>query len=120
VSFLTVRSLAYMVVALGALSGLGAGSADGHSSNQISAFPPARRAPVTPTKALKKHHYPDRQYSTQIQHVIVVIEENRSFNNLFANFPGTMNTTTYGLTPIAMSENKDDPPHGYESAYVPE
>jgi phospholipase C len=32
--------------------------------------------------------------STKIQHVIVMIQENRTFNNLFATFPGTTGTTT--------------------------
>ncbi|MGC1380094.1 MAG: alkaline phosphatase family protein, partial [Candidatus Baltobacteraceae bacterium] len=32
--------------------------------------------------------------SSPIQHVIVVVQENRTFNNLFATFPGTTGTTT--------------------------
>lgn len=32
--------------------------------------------------------------STPIQHVVLMIQENRSFNDLFATFPGVMGTTT--------------------------
>jgi phospholipase C len=32
--------------------------------------------------------------TTKIQHIIVMIQENRTFNNLFATFPGTTGTTT--------------------------
>ena len=32
--------------------------------------------------------------STPIQHIVVIVQENRSFNNLFATFPGVTGTTT--------------------------
>src|SRR5579862_4020472 len=32
--------------------------------------------------------------STPIQHIVLMIQENRSFNNLFATFPGATGTTT--------------------------
>ena len=32
--------------------------------------------------------------STKIKHVIIVIQENRSFDNFFATFPGADGTTT--------------------------
>jgi phospholipase C len=49
--------------------------------------------------------------TTKIQHVIVMVQENRTFNNLFATFPGTTGTTTgYYLkngkkTAITLKEN---------------
>ncbi len=52
--------------------------------------------------------------STPIRHVVLMIQENRTFNNLFATFPGAVGATTgYGLvkktgkyvrTPIALTE----------------
>ena len=42
---------------------------------------------------LKRVHHPGS--SGKIQHVVIVIQENRSFNNLFYGFPGAT-TTTYG------------------------
>jgi phospholipase C len=32
--------------------------------------------------------------STPISHVVLIVQENRTFNNLFATFPGTVGTTT--------------------------
>ncbi len=44
-----------------------------------------------------------------IQHVIVVIQENRTFNNLFATFPGTTGTTT-GMERIGQGKNEKTQP----------
>ncbi len=38
------------------------------------------------------HHYPS---GSKIQHVVIIVQENRSFNNLFYGFPGAK-TATYG------------------------
>ena len=55
------------------------------------------------------HH--GRTGSQQIQHVVIIMQENRSFNNLFMNFPGAT-TATYGydhknrkiaLRPVSLS-----------------
>ncbi|HEY3674779.1 MAG TPA: alkaline phosphatase family protein [Candidatus Tumulicola sp.] len=51
--------------------------------------------------------------SGKIQHVIIMVQENRTFNNLFATFPGTTGATTgYYLkgpnhvkTPVALTES---------------
>src|SRR5271165_846776 len=32
--------------------------------------------------------------SSPIQHVVIIVQENRTFNNLFATFPGAVGTTT--------------------------
>jgi phospholipase C len=42
--------------------------------------------------------------TTPIQHVVVVVQENRTFNNLFATFKGTTGTTT-GLERIGKGKN---------------
>ncbi len=48
-------------------------------------------APLPPPAA-RVHHRGSP--STPIQHVIIVIQENRSFDNLFATFPNANGTTT--------------------------
>jgi phospholipase C len=52
--------------------------------------------------------------STPIQHVIIVMQENRSFNNLFYGFPGAKTAsngmghgTTYTLQPLPLEEKRD-------------
>ena len=42
--------------------------------------------------------------TTPIQHIVVVVQENRTFNNLFATFKGTTGTTT-GLERIGKGKN---------------
>jgi phospholipase C len=52
------------------------------------ALPPAllRQAALSPAR-------PDAGSESKIKHVVIVIQENRSFNNLFATFPGADGTT---------------------------
>ncbi|HEY5425585.1 MAG TPA: alkaline phosphatase family protein, partial [Candidatus Tumulicola sp.] len=59
----------------------------------------------------------------KIKHIVVVIQENRSFVNIFAGFPGA-DAPTFGflhdgtkinLTPVTFKA-AGDPPHGYWSA----
>jgi phospholipase C len=52
--------------------------------------------------------------STPIQHVIIIMQENRSFNNLFYGFPGATTAgtgighgTTYTLQPLPLEEKRD-------------
>ena len=62
--------------------------------------------------------------SNYIQHIVVVVQENRSFNELFATFPGADGTTqgemktSSGDVPVALTEvplkQHCNPPHGYE------
>ena len=40
--------------------------------------------------------YHRKSGSTPIQHIVLMIQENRSFNNLFATFPGATGTTMGG------------------------
>ncbi|HEY2476680.1 MAG TPA: alkaline phosphatase family protein [Candidatus Cybelea sp.] len=42
--------------------------------------------------------------STPIKHIVVVIQENRSFDDLFATFPGANGTTTGLAEPMSQSE----------------
>jgi hypothetical protein len=35
-----------------------------------------------------------RSHSSPISHIVLIVQENRTFNNLFATFPGTVGTTT--------------------------
>ncbi len=67
--------------------------------------------------------------SSPIQHVVIVVQENRTFNNLFATFPGAVGTTTgqervgkgkkAKTVPIALTEvsleDKKDLSHVYAS-----
>ncbi len=47
------------------------------------------------------HH---RTSSTPIQHIILIVQENRTFNDLFATFPGTTGTTV-GLKRVGKGKN---------------
>lgn len=75
-----VRELALGAVSValvaGALAGCGGGS---HGAS----------GGVPPLAAMHR-----KSGSSPIQHVVVMVQENRSFNNLFATFPGATGTTT--------------------------
>lgn len=45
----------------------------------------------SPSIGAADHH---KSGSTPIQHIVLMIQENRSFNNIFATFPGATGTTT--------------------------
>ncbi|MBV8066452.1 MAG: hypothetical protein JO113_00640 [Candidatus Eremiobacteraeota bacterium] len=71
-------------------------------------------AAALPLVQHRQHH----QYETKINHVVVIIQENRSFDNLFQGYPGA-NTQSYGynaqnqvitLQPVGL-ETKWDLPH---------
>jgi phospholipase C len=93
--------MGFCVVALGLVACNGAGPGGGN-------------LPVNVTS--EKHLRHRSGSSSPIQHVVLLIQENRSFNDLFATFPGGDGTTTgYALTntscsppiyagPIALSE----------------
>ncbi|MGB8626706.1 MAG: alkaline phosphatase family protein, partial [Candidatus Cybelea sp.] len=49
-------------------------------------------APPAGFAALPAAVYPAT--ATPIEHVVVLIQENRTFNDIFATFPGTAGTTT--------------------------
>ncbi|HEV3091419.1 MAG TPA: alkaline phosphatase family protein [Candidatus Cybelea sp.] len=57
-------------------------------------------APLPPPAA-RVHHRGSP--STPIQHVIIVIQENRSFDNLFATFPNANGTTTGNMEAVPAS-----------------
>jgi phospholipase C len=75
---MTTRPVAFSILAL-ALSG--ALSACGGNAGSL----PGAGGPVP-----RLGH----RSSTPIQHIVVLIQENRTFNNLFAQFPGTTGSTT--------------------------
>jgi phospholipase C len=89
------------VVANLALSGCGGGS-----SSPLSVATPFHN----------DHHRHASSGSTPIQHVVLMIQENRSFNNFFATFPGVMGATTgyelvksgsgYMQQPITLTSSK--------------
>ncbi|HEV3091418.1 MAG TPA: alkaline phosphatase family protein [Candidatus Cybelea sp.] len=54
-------------------------------------------APAVPVVVQPQHVAPKK--AATIQHIIVMVQENRTFNDLFATFPGTDGTTT-GLEKI--------------------
>jgi phospholipase C len=58
--------------------------------------------------------------SSPIQHVIVVIQENRSFDNLFATFPGADGTTTGEAEAVPPSEQSQCPIYQRESVPLAE
>ena len=47
------------------------------------------------TNALVPHAFARGHASSPIQHVVIIMQENRSFDNFFYDFPGA-NGTTYG------------------------
>ena len=75
---MTMRAVCFSILAL--VSG-GALTACGGSSGSL----PAGNGPM----ARLRH-----SSSTPIQHIVVLIQENRTFNNLFATFPGVTGSTT--------------------------
>jgi phospholipase C len=110
---MTVRLAHWAVraaVCIAALSGCGGGGAAGSVTGNLGSF---THATVVPNQPLG---------TTAIQHVVIIIQENRSFDNLFAGFPGA-DTATSGLMhdgtrvtlqPVKLSEQYDID-HGYGS-----
>jgi phospholipase C len=52
------------------------------------------RTPMPPTSAFSNQDARFSSSSTPIRHIIVMVQENRTFNDLFATFPGALGTTT--------------------------
>ena len=74
------RAVSYCIFTLSACLAL---SACGGSSSSL------------PGSASTRNNGPSRRpSSTPIKHIVVLIQENRTFNNLFAQFPGATGTTT--------------------------
>jgi phospholipase C len=94
--------LALLVVAAAGMSACtGGGSANG-------AYAPVP-AKLTPSGS-----------KSPIQHVIVVIQENRSFDNLFATFPGADGTTTGEAEAVPVSEQSQCPIYYKETVNLTE
>lgn len=77
--------------------------------------PPATAPPVTSPKSARD----------VIKHVVVILQENRSFDNLFQGFPGAdtvasgtaSNGSTVRLQPVSMGHGVD-PGHGFTEYYL--
>jgi phospholipase C len=84
----TLSSVAIVALLLSACSG----------SGQLSSVP---NLPQAQTFIHSIHH---RSSSSPIQHIVVIVQENRSFNNLFYGFPGadTAKYGYFGSTKIAL------------------
>jgi phospholipase C len=68
----------------------GAGAAPSTGSSARQALRPRPAATPTPTPS------PSPTPSSKVQHIVIVIQENRSFDNLFQGYPGA-NTQSYGV-----------------------
>ncbi|MFZ1017846.1 MAG: alkaline phosphatase family protein [Candidatus Cybelea sp.] len=51
-------------------------------------------APLPPDSPTTPHHHTHKHTSNYISHIVVLIQENRSFDDFFATFPGADGTTT--------------------------
>jgi phospholipase C len=78
-----VKPRAFALIAAIVVSGCGGATP---ASNQLGLAPAALRAAVA-QRAIGKH----------IQHLVIIVQENRSFDNLFAGWPGA-DTSMSGLT----------------------
>ena len=84
------------------------GCGGGGSTQGLGALPPTQPAP------------PGKQASDVIKHVVVIVQENRSFDNLFQGFPGAdtvssgsaSDGSTIPLRPVSMAYGLD-PNHNY-------
>jgi phospholipase C len=85
-----IRAFLFLMIAAGIVACAGAGTGTG--ANAPSGLPALQSS--MPESGRKK----------PIEHVVIVIQENRSFDNLFATFPGADGTTTGRAAAMAQSE----------------
>jgi phospholipase C len=105
-----LRSSGFLFLAL-----VAAASGCASHSNSASPMPPVG-AGSTHAATHAKH----RRDQTSVQHVVVIIQENRTFDNLFAGFPNA-NTQNYGLNHLGQQvplvqvpiNQGFDPAHGH-------
>jgi len=84
-------------------------------------------------QALPQHAHGAASSASPIQHVVIVVQENRTFNNFFATYPGADGTTTatatadpachiYSTETIDLTEHslitKQDLSHNYQAYYT--
>jgi phospholipase C len=90
---------------------LSACGGNGPISGTAPALPLAYQPPAQSQPAVQRLHPP----SGKIEHVVIIIQENRSFNNLFYGYPGAA-TATHGygssgqkitLLPVSLATNWD-------------
>jgi phospholipase C len=77
---MTSRELSFLSCAVAASVALGGCSGGGSAASNL---PPPSSV-----------HHRSGSGSTPIEHVVLMIQENRTYNNLFATFPGALGTTT--------------------------
>lgn len=81
-----MRAFAFLLLAAGALFAACSGSA------------------TNPTVSTAQHTGRNSGSTTPISHIIIVVQENRSFDNFFATFPGANGTTTGLAIPMPSDE----------------
>ncbi len=86
------ETLSHRSLAIGALA-VGLSACNGNNGLINNAPGQALPSQSQAQAPLKRVHHDGS--SGKIQHVVIIIQENRSFNNLFYGFPGAT-TTTYG------------------------
>ena len=96
------RGLGLLVVAAGGISACAGG---GGSTNGAYAPVPAKRASSA---------------GSPIEHVVVIIQENRSFDNLFATFPGADGATTGEAEGVPVSKQSQCPIYHEETVNLTE
>ena len=77
----------FVLLAFSACGGSGGGAGSG-SGGTIITLPPHHPSSISRSQPLTKQ---------QIRHVVIIVQENRSFDNLFQNYPGA-NVQSYGYT----------------------
>src|SRR5580692_1893852 len=107
-----VAALCACVATVAACSGSGSSGGGGPQGGSV----PPTHAPATPTPApTATATMPPSAIPPAIKHIVVIVQENRSFDNLFYGYPGantaTSGTTSSGavvpLTPVSLAAPYD-------------
>jgi phospholipase C len=117
-----MRRPAFIILAISALSFAGCASRFSSASpDLVHSFLPARAAASSPTPS---------SGSGPIKHVVIMVQENRSFDNFFAGYPGA-DAPMYGYMRTTAGQRRKVPlreltlrhepgglPHGYGAGYA--
>jgi phospholipase C len=109
-------TLKQSVAAFSAAATLATALAFALSAHSVSAAP--SHSANSSAKALPKLKSHQAAFATPIRHVVVVVMENRSVDNLFQKFPGA-DTSGSGLAPQDLMAT-DDPNHTYLTGFQPD